>query len=126
MADDGVAIAGQSNNFWLAKNKQAGGDEGFILDFGSTKRAVGVRLKNTHNRWYRDRGTKRFSLFGSNNPNGPWKKILDANLEDPRRQYPPKVKTLHFGNAVNIRFLKFQLLDFYGNGGGLQHLAVLT
>ena len=138
LANDGVAGHGKLN-FWLAKNHQAGGyinliyfliekkgDEGFILDLGCAKKVVGVRLKNTHNRYHRDRGTKKFCLFGSMSTYGPWQTILEKNLEDPRQQNPPPVKRLLFEKACNLRYLKFQLVEFWGYGGGLQHLSVIT
>ena len=52
-------------NIWLTRNKKAGPDQGFTLDLGCVKKAEGVRLKNTHNRQYRDRSTKKFKLLGS-------------------------------------------------------------
>ena len=115
-------------NFWLALNQRAGPEQGFTLDLGCSKKAVGVRLKNTHNRRFRDRGTKRFKLLGSNSGTDrrSWQTILEANLEDSRQQRPPPVKKLFFETPVLVRFVKFELLEFWGDGGGLQHLSVLT
>ena len=124
LADDQVK---SRRNFWLAPEKKAGAEQGFTLDLGCAKKAEGVRLKNTHNRSYRNRGTKRFRLLGSNSSaQGPWQTILEANLEDSRQQRPPPVKKLLFEKALVVRFLKFELLEFWGSGGGLQHLSVLT
>ena len=126
LADDGTAKHNKFN-FWLAPNKKAGPEQGFTLDLGCAKKAVGVRLKNAQNRGYKDRGTKRFRLLGSNSgTGGPWKTILEANLDDSRKQKPPPVKKLLFEKTQIVRFLKFQLLEFWGEGGGLQHLSVLT
>ena len=125
LADDGVVVPGKLS-YWLGRNKKAGPEQGFTLDLGCTKKAIGVLLKNTHNRYHRDRGTKKFSLFGSMSTYGPWQTILEKNLEDPRQQNPPPVKRLHFEKACNLRFLKFQLVEFWGYGGGLQHLSVIT
>ena len=114
-------------NFWLAPNMKAGPEQGFILDLGFAQKAVGVRLKNTHNRRSRDRGTKRFRLLGSSRSSeGPWQNILEANLEDSRQQKPPPVKLLLFKSPLVVRFVKFELLEFWGVGGGLQHLSVLA
>ena len=127
LADDGTARHNKFN-FWLAPQKKAGPEQGFTLDLGCAKKAVGVRLKNTQNRpRFRDRGTKRFRLLGSSSgTGGPWQTLLEANLEDSRQQKPPPVKKLLFEKSLVVRFLKFQLLEFWGRGGGLQHLSVLT
>ena len=126
LADDGTA-GHNKFNFWLAPQKKAGPEQGFTLDLGCAKKAIGVRLKNTQNRQrFRDRGTKKFKLLGSNSAGGPWQTILEANLEDSRQQKPPPVKKLLFEKTLVVRFLKFQLLEFWGRGGGLQHLSVLT
>ena len=126
LADDGTA-GHNKFNFWLAPQKKAGPEQGFTLDLGCAKKAIGVRLKNTQNRQrFRDRGTKKFKLLGSNSAGGPWQTILEANLEDSRQQKPPPVKKLLFEKTMVVRFLKFQLLEFWGSGGGLQHLSVLS
>ena len=125
---DDAAVGNKKVNFWLAAHGKAGPEEGFTLDLGCVKWAIGVRLKNTHNRRYRNRGTKKFKLLGSSKSgtDGPWQTILEENLEDPRKQNPPPVKKLHLEKALDVRFLKFQLLEFWGSGGGLQHLSVFT
>ena len=114
-------------NFWLAPQEKAGAEQGFTLDLGSAQNAVGVRLKNTHNRQWRDRGTKRFRLLGSSrSSSGPWQTILEAKLKDSRQQKSPPVQKLLFENPLLVRFVKFELLEFWGDGGGLQHFSVLT
>merc|ERR1711936_390750 len=95
------------------------------LDLGSVKKAEGVRLKNTHNRGNRDRSTKKFRLRGSLT-GAHWKTLLEANLEDSRQQRPPPIKQLMFENPQNVRFIRFELLEFYGMGGGLQYFEVLA
>ena len=114
-------------NFWLAPQEKAGAEQGFTLDLGSAQNAVGVRLKNTHNLQFRDRGTKRFRLLGSSrSSSGPWQTILEAKLKDSRQQKSPPVQKLLFENPLLVRFVKFELLEFWGDGGGLQHFSVLT
>ena len=115
-------------NIWLAPNKRAGPETGFTLDLGCVKKAEGVRLKNTHNRGFRDRSTKKFRLLGSpTSAEGPWQTLLEANLEDSRQQRrPPPIKQLMFENPQNVRFIKFELLEFLQWGGGLQYFEVLA
>ena len=95
-------------------------------------------MKNTHNRKSdprahlgdlgTKRGTKRFRLLGSTrSPDGPWQIILEANLEYrySRKERPPPVKQLIFENPLLVRFVKFELLQFWGLGGGLQYFSIV-
>ena len=126
LADDGTA-GHNKFNFWLAPQKKAGPEQGFTLDLGSAQKAVGVQLKNTHNRRFRDRGTKKFRLLGSSRSSeGPWQKILEANLQDSRQQKAPPVIKKFFEKPLIVRFVKFQLIEFWGEGGGLQYFSVLA
>merc|ERR1712130_1084814 len=63
-------------------------------------------------------------ILGSTTNNGPWQELLVANLEDSRQQDPPPLQQLMFANSAVVSFIKFELLEFYGNGGGLQYFAV--
>merc|ERR1711902_7886 len=117
---------GSVANYWLTENGKKGEDQGFIMDLGCVTTAEGLSLRNTHNHRHRDRSTKKFRLLGSLNNNGPWNELLVADLEDSRNQNPPPVQNLTFANSAPLRFVKFELLDYWGNGGGLQYFAVLT
>ena len=117
-----------SANYWLAEDKRAGPDQGFLLDLGCPKTIVGIRLKNTQNReQFRDRGTKRFRLLGSANDStdGSWEVILEQNLEDSTKQTPPPTLELMFQDSLVVRYIKFEMLEFWGDGGGLQYFAVM-
>ena len=115
----------ETANYWLAENKKKGSDQGFIMDLGCIRPVQGVRLRNVRNPENLDRSTKKFQLLGSASNYGPWEELLVANLEDSRPQDPPPVLTLTFDNPSLARFVKFELLDFWGEGGGLQYLEVL-
>ena len=117
---------GYSANYWLTEDHKKGEDQGFVLDLGCEKTVEGLSLRNTHNGGHRDRATKKFRLLGSLNNNGPWNELLVADLEDSRNQNPPPVQNLTFANSAPVRFVKFELLDYWGYGGGLQYLEVLT
>ena len=90
------------------------------------KTVVGVNLRNTQNAEHRDRSTKKFRILGSADKNGPWQELLLANLEDSRRQDPPPFQQLMFPNSAAVSFLKFELLEYYGRGGGLQFFEVIV
>ena len=115
---------GQSN-YWLTEDGKVGEEQGFIMYLGCIKTVTGVSLKNTHNAGSRDRSTKKFRILGSATNSGPWQELLVADLEDSRRQDPPPLQQLMFANSAVVSFVKFELLEYYGTGGGLQYLAVI-
>ena len=115
---------GKAANYWLAEEGLKGEKMYFIMNLGCSKRVSGVSLKNTHNANHRDRSTKKFRILGSGSEKGPWQELLVANLEDSRQQNPPPLQHLKFASSAVVTFIEFQLLDFYGLGGGLQYFAV--
>ena len=62
------------------------------------------------------------SLFKSDSEEGPWEKVFEkSDLVDSRHQGDPlPLKTFYF-EAKNASFLKFTIISWYGNGGGLQY-----
>ena len=110
-------------NYWLAEKGKVGKEQGFIMNLGCSKTVTGVSLKNTRNGFHRDYSTKKFRILGSTTNNGPWQELLVANLEDSRQQNPPPLQQLMFANSAVVSFIKFELLEFYGYGGGLQYFS---
>jgi len=113
---------GSNANYWLAEDA-AVEDQGFTMSLGHSTTVWGVTLRNTHNSYDRGRSTKRFRILGSANATGPWEELLVADLEDSRRQNPPPVQQLIFANPAVVSFIKFELLEYWGNGGGLQYFV---
>jgi hypothetical protein len=112
-------------NYWLAQHNMTGSDQGFTMFLGCTKTISGVSLRNTHNSLWDDRSTKKFRIRGSVENNGPWHELLVADLEDSRDQEDPlPLQQLFFYSPVSVSYIKFELLEFWGVGGGLQYLAV--
>ena len=94
------------------------------MSLGCSTTVWGVSLRNTHNSYARDRSTKKFRVLGSATDNGPWEELLVADLEDSRLQNPPPVQQLMFANPAVMSFIKFELLEYWGNeGGGLQYFV---
>ena len=55
---------------------------------------------------------------------GPWEQVLYETLEDSRNQNDPlPLKTFNF-NSVTARYVKFKLLKYWGNGGGLNYFNI--
>ena len=119
-------IDSNPSNFWLAEGGKIGKDQGFVMDLGCSMTAFGVRLRNTRNAFIGDRGTKKFRVLGSIKENGPWEELLVATIEDSRSQDPPPLQHLLFDNTVVISFVKFELLEYWGSGGGLQYFAIMS
>ena len=119
--------SGNDANYWLTEDRKTGGEQGFIMDLGCEKTVQGLSLRNVRNYHHHDRSTKKFRLLGSPNNNESWKELIVADLEDSRKQDPPPIQNLTLDNSVIVRFVKFELLEYWGNlGGGLQYFKVIT
>ena len=112
-------------NYWLAPDHQDQDSAEFVLDLGCEKTVNMVELVNTHNGHPRDRSMKEFKVFlSSNSSDGPWEEVLHQTLEDSRQQADPlPLQTFPFTERT-ARFVKFNQISYYGNGGGLSYFAV--
>ena len=55
----------------------------------------------------------------------PWTSVLETSLEDSRQQQDPlPLQVLRLQESVQAQFIKFDLLEWYGGGGGLQYLDI--
>ena len=50
--------------------------------------------------------------------------LLENELADSRNDSDPPLKTFPLKKEVELRFLHFKLVDFWGKGGGLQYFFV--
>ena len=56
---------------------------------------------------------------------GPWDKVLEEELADSRNQPDPlPLQIFKLEKSVEEQFIKFDLLEWYGLGGGLQYLDI--
>ena len=62
--------------------------------------------------------------FFSKNKNGPWEEILDETLDDSRNHPNPLALQSFSFEAVTAGFVKFEVLSWYGIGGGLQYFNI--
>ena len=109
-------------NYWLAPDNKTGAQ--FILDLGQLVKVRNIVLVNTHNGNKRDRSTKGFMVSLAFQTSGPWEQVLKQELPDNRNYVepaPPKIIEIY---PTEARFVKFELLSFWGKGGGLQYFAV--
>jgi len=121
-------------NFWLAEGGKTTG-QGFTLQVGVCKSLIaGCQIKNkgrelisgVWNNWW---STKEFRVSGSMNANGPWETLLEDRLVDTTfsgGNRPALLLDFIFQEQVEIQFLKFELISFWGSaGGGLQYFAAI-
>ena len=85
-----------------------------------------ISVKNTHNFKSKDRATKRFVLEGRRSTSDSWEYLLEKELEDSRQQTSPPVQHFQLEEPREVRYLRFQLKEYWGNGGGLQYFGVET
>ena len=122
------AVEVHHENYWLAPH---GKPAEFVLDLGCNKIVNVVKLVNTHNGDHRDRSSKEIKVSISSSRAGPWSQVLHETLEDSRKQSDP-LPVLSFPiyneddgeEEFTARFVKFNLISWYGGGGGLQYFAV--
>ena len=99
-------------SYWLGPSSSQGS---FIIDFGCEKQRSILEVVNVHNG---ERATKKFKLFSSSSYMGPWAELVDQEMAQ-----IDSLQTFSF-QATTDQFYKFEIQDWYGNGGGLQYLDV--
>ena len=107
-------------NYWLGPdNKPAS----FLLKLGCGRTVNMIELVNTHNGKLKDRSMKEFKVSLSMTEKGPWEEVVHRKLRDSRNHTDPLPVQVFSFNGRNAKFLKFDMLSFYGKGGGLQYFA---
>ena len=105
-------------NFWLAELGKTSG-QGFIMKLGSCKQTIaGIRIQNTNGP---NMGTKNFRISGRLSETDPWGDTLLQ--EEIGSKNPAPILTFYFRRPVTLQFLRFELLEFFGIGGGLQYFS---
>ena len=112
-----------TQNYWLAKHNSLD-NQGFTLDLHCSTKLTGINVKNTHNSKSKDRATRRFVLEGRRSTSDSWSTLLEKELEDSRQQTSPPVQHFQLEEPREVRYLRFQLKEYWGAGGGLQYFAV--
>ena len=64
-------------------------------------------------------------MLGTKTSDGTFEELLVASLPDSRKQNPVPFLKFAFPKT-SVRFVRLEILDFWGNGGGLQFLEVLS
>ena len=113
-----LEIGEPPTNYWQAPVNAKGPDVGFVLDLGCIKTIGGVSLVNDPSV---GGATKRFRLRGSFLKDGNGDVLLEQNLE---LESTPTFQQFSFVTPAVVRYVKFELLDFWasaGSKGGLEY-----
>ena len=112
-------------NFWVAEWQKTTG-QGFTIRLDACARMIAsFQIKNLGKGGYGVYATKNFKISGSHNENGPWKTLMEDQLIDTRFKDAPLLN-FTFDQPVEIQFIKFDLVSYWGsNGGALQYFAAI-
>ena len=122
-------LVNQRFNYWLGENNKTTG-QGFTLKLDDCARMIaGCQIKN------KGKGsilatssvtaTRGFKILGSKNKTGPWEILVEDELIDTRGGKPAALLNFSFEKPVEIQFIKFELVSYWGLGGGLQYFAAI-
>ena len=120
-------------NFWLAQFRKTTG-QGFTVKVDSCPRMiVGVQIKNkgkqsnncnlSYGQCPDDRATRGFKVSGAKNETGPFELLLEEELVDTTGNKAASLLDFTFDKAVEVQYLRFDLVSYWGAGGGLQYFA---
>ena len=62
--------------------------------------------------------TRGFKISGSKNEIGPWEILVEDELIDTSGGQPAVLLNFTFQEPVEIQFIKFELVSYWGEGGG--------
>ena len=118
-------LSPQKSNFWLAElNKTVG--QGFTIKLDTCARMIaGCQVKNKGAGSRTGWATKSFRVSGSLNERDPWQTLVEGELVDTTGGRRAALLNFTFEKPVEIQFMKFELISFWGDGGGLQYFAAI-
>ena len=126
MGEEDAYFKGGKYNYWLAETRKTTG-QGFVIKLDICKRRIGgIQLKNKgkgiNNNW----ASREFRVSGSlDKKNGTWEVLVQGQLNYTVNQ-PASLVNYTFEEPVEIQFLKFELVSYWGDmGGGLQYFAAI-
>ena len=119
------AWSGGKANYWLAESGKTTG-QGFTLRLDACPRLIaGIQIMNLGKGSNYGRATKAFRVSGSMNEYGPWETLVEDQLPYKRGE-AASLLNFTFDKPVEIQFLNFELVSYWGDyGGGLQYFAAI-
>ena len=124
LAETDAKMVNGKRNFWLAEQGRTSG-QGFTLKVDACARMIaGFHIKNL-GKGISSRATRDFRISGIIKGNNLWQTFLEDRLVDTRFIAAPLLN-FTFEEPVEIQFLKFDLVSYWGNrGGALQFFAAI-
>jgi len=124
----GEEDAGMDNgkyNYWLAEFGKTTG-QGFTIRLDDCPRIIaGCQIKNLGKGVGLGYATKAFRVSGAMNETGPWETLVEDQLPY-KRGVAASLLNFTFEEPVEIQFLKFDLISYWGgSGGALQYFAAI-
>ena len=112
------------SNFWLAERAKTIG-QGFTMKVDDCARMIaGFQIKNLGN-GSSVYATKHYKISGSMNETGPWETLVEYQLVDTTGGKTAPLLEFTFQELVEIQFIRFDLITYWGFGGGLQYFAAI-
>ena len=114
-------------NYWVAGTGKSGVNARLFLYLGGQKTVSGFYMKNTRSAQYNNVGTKKFTIFASATPTGPWTdSILTDTLSNVINIPVGEIEVIRFPikPISNVKYVMFQVDSFYATAGGLQYFAI--
>ncbi len=129
---DGSTNDVHSSNYWLGISNDP--TQFFVLDLGAEYDITEIRLRNTHNQQWNDRGTLNFTITASTAVNGSNllvspQTILSDTLSNVANQDPIIADVFTASNGLTettARYLRFDSLTAINNNAGLNEIEVYT
>ena len=115
-----------THNYWAAEYQKTEG-QGFTIKLDNCPQVIaGCQIKNVARGSFSARGTRGFRVSGALDENGPWKTLVEDELVDTEGK-SAILRNFTFEEPVEVQFLKFDLISYWGtNGGGLQFFAAIA
>merc|ERR1711971_947631 len=125
LGEEDAYLDNTKTNYWLAEFQKTTG-QGFTMRLDACARSVaGIQIKNIGKGLNSHFATKAFKISGSMNENGPWETLVEDQLDD-TRGIAASLFNFTFEKPVEIQFIKFDLISYWGaGGGGLQYFAAI-
>ena len=123
--EDAFDYTNGKRNYWLAEWGKTTG-QGFTLRLDDCARLIaGCQIKNKGKGTSSGYATKAFKVSGSMNENGPWETLVEDQLVDTSNWEVASLLHFTFEKPVEIQFIKFDLISYWGLGGALQFFAAI-
>ena len=125
LGEEDALMDNRKRNYWVAEGGKTTG-QGFTLKVDSCPRWIaGVQIKNKGKGGYTTWATREFKISGAKNVNGPWQTLVEDKLSNTTGGNAASLLNFTFEQPVEVQYLRFDLISYWGKGGGLQYFAAI-